>query len=480
VTGFANRVALDRLLGQIDRNVLTLAGHVAHGVDVVTQALLEGDVATCDDIILHDDDIDLLALTTEDLCLEALVTQQPVASDLRAVVASLHMITDLERSADLVANIAKAAGRLQGAKPDDRIRELILRMSSQASQLFFRARTALEQRDVKLADSITDLDDVLDELHHRFIEVVLKAAGRGDLLPQHALQLAMVGRFYERIGDHAENLGERIHYLVTGWLPERQAAERAKARQTGEAVPEVRARGLAVIDAVSEERRVDAIRRDFVANVSHELKTPVGAISLLAETIADETDDDNRRRLVGHLTREVDRLERIIDDLLELSRLEDDQRPRVEKLSLDTVVGESVDTVRGLARQRGIDIVLSGVPSGIELHANHRQLVRALVCLVDNAVRYSDEGNQVWVGIDRTVDNAEVSVRDTGSGIPRADLERIFERFYRVDRARSRETGGTGLGLAIVRHVAENHGGRVLVESKLGEGSTFTLQLPIT
>jgi two-component system, OmpR family, sensor histidine kinase SenX3 len=331
---------------------------------------------------------------------------------------------------------------------------------------------------VQLADSITDLDDVLDDLHHGYIELVLKSAGRGDLLPQHALQLAMIGRFYERIGDHAENLGERIHYLVTGWLPERQAADRAKARQSG-VVPEVRARGLAVIDAISEERRVDAIRRDFVANVSHELKTPVGAISLLAETLLDETDEGDRRRLLGHLGREVQRLERIIDDLLELSRLEDETRPRASLLPVDRVVAEAVDTVRGLANAQGIEILLAGVPSGIELHGNERQLVRALVCLVDNAVRYSDPESTVWVSVDRTVDMCELSVRDAGAGIPRADLERIFERFYRVDRARSRDTGGTGLGLSIVRHVAENHGGRVVVESKLGEGSTFTLQIPI-
>ena len=475
----ASRIGLDRLLSQIDANLLRLAEEVATGVDLVTQALLEGDVATADQIITHDDEIDLLSVETEELCLEVLVTQQPVASDLRAVIAALHMVTDLERAADLVTNIGKAVGRLQGAKPDDRIRETVLRMADQAGILFVRARAALEQRDVKLADSIRELDDVLDELHQRYIELVLKSAGKGELIPQHALQLAMIGRFYERIGDHAENLGERIHYVITGWVPERHGTDRAKARRVDGVAPDVRARGLAVIDAIAEERRVDSIRRDFVANVSHELKTPVGAISLLAETLADEPDPATRSRLLGHLTREVNRLERIINDLLELSRLDDDNHPAVELVAADALVGEAVDSVRALAQQRGISIVLAGVPSGIELRVNGRQIVQALICLIDNAIRYSEDGSQVVVETDRVVDTLELSVRDHGAGIPRAELERIFERFYRVDRARSRDTGGTGLGLSIVRHVADNHGGRVMVESKLGEGSIFTLQIPI-
>lgn len=471
------RSQLDERLALIQSNLIEMIELVADRVGVVTSAMLEGDIATADDLIAGDDDIDLLSLQIEEGCVATLVREQPVASDLRFVVAAIHMNSDVERSGDLVANIAKAVGRLQGAHPDHHVRDLVARMSSEAQTLLRRSAEAFATRDAELAASIDELDDLLDDLHYRYIQHVIQDARRGDLDPQQALQLALVGRFYERIGDHAENLGERIRYIVDGWLPEAQAAARAQIRLE-EDQPRA-TRGLAVIDSIAEERRIDVIRRDFVANVSHELKTPVGAMSLLAETLVGEADADDRERLSTMLQREAKRVEDIIDDLLELTRLEESESD-TEEITVGELVTRSVDKVQTFAEGMRVQIATVGLPDSTLVRVDRRAVVRAVTNLIDNAVRYSEADQQVTVGIDVFGGTAAISVKDEGVGIPRAELERVFERFYRVDRARSRETGGTGLGLAIVRHVAENHGGRVVVESKPGDGSTFTIELPIS
>jgi len=236
---------------------------------------------------------------------------------------------------------------------------------------------------------------------------------------------------------------------------------------------------VAVIDDVSGRRRLDDVRRDFVANVSHELKTPVGALSLLAETLDGEDDPEIVARLSSRVAAEAERLGRIIDDLLDLSRIESNESPRSEAVDLDRLVSEVVEPLRRHARGRDIEITLNCQPSGLSIPGDRRDLVSAVSNLVDNAIKYSEPGGHVTVTL-RCADGwVDVAVTDEGIGIPARDRERIFERFYRVDRARSRSTGGTGLGLAIVRHVAVNHGGSVSVQSVEGEGSTFTLRLPM-
>jgi phosphate transport system protein len=226
-----NRRSLDERLGLIERHLVEMMELVAQRVGMVTTALLEGDVAMADRIVADDDEVDLLSLQVEEGCVDTLVRDQPVvAADLRYVVGAMHANSDVERSGDLCANIAKAVGRLQGAKPDDQVRDLIARMSAQAVELFHRAAVAWKARDVELAISIDELDDLLDELHYHYIQHVIQDARRGDIDPQQSMQLALVGRFYERIGDHAENIGERVRYIVDGWSPERAAAERAQAR----------------------------------------------------------------------------------------------------------------------------------------------------------------------------------------------------------------------------------------------------------
>jgi two-component system sensor histidine kinase SenX3 len=236
----------------------------------------------------------------------------------------------------------------------------------------------------------------------------------------------------------------------------------------------------ALVEDVTELRRVESVRRDFVANVSHELKTPIGALTLLAETIAAADDPEAARGLFDQMVHEADRLARIVDDLLDLSLIEAQEAPTRERVPLAVLLDEAVERVRALALAKGFPIVYQAPPPDVAISCDPVQLVSAFTNLLDNAVKYSDEHGSVEVGA--TVEGGRVTVwvHDRGIGIPSRDLERIFERFYRVDRARSRATGGTGLGLSIVRHVAQVHGGDVTVESVEGEGSTFRVSLPVS
>jgi two-component system sensor histidine kinase SenX3 len=212
--------------------------------------------------------------------------------------------------------------------------------------------------------------------------------------------------------------------------------------------------------------------------VSHELKTPVAALGLLAETLAGETDAGVVQRLAARMQDEAFRVARIIDDLLDLSRLEAEETARHEPVRVAEVVADAVEQVLPAAGLRSIRVAVSDVPRSWSVLGERRQLVSAIANLLENAVKYSDDGSTVEVGSRTDGTAVELVVRDTGIGIPSRDLDRIFERFYRVDRGRGRDTGGTGLGLSIVRHIASNHGGDVLVESVEGEGSSFTLRLP--
>jgi two-component system sensor histidine kinase SenX3 len=240
---------------------------------------------------------------------------------------------------------------------------------------------------------------------------------------------------------------------------------------------------LLLVEDRTEAHRVDAVRRDFLANVSHELKTPVGGLALLAEAMVDAADDPEAvRRFAGRMQHEADRLSRLVQDVIELSRLQGhDPFEKPTLVSLDEVVVEAVDRSRVRAEARSLHLVCGG-ETGVHVVGDRRQLVTALDNLVDNAVRYAPDGTRVTVAVRQVKELlgsiAEISVSDEGPGIAEHERDRIFERFYRVDSARSRETGGTGLGLAIVKHVAAGHGGEATVWSDEGTGSTFTLRLP--
>jgi two-component system sensor histidine kinase SenX3 len=234
-----------------------------------------------------------------------------------------------------------------------------------------------------------------------------------------------------------------------------------------------------LVEDVTEARRVEAVRRDFVANVSHELKTPVGAMAVLAEALAGCSEDPEAvRRFAGRVQHESERLARLVQELIDLSRLQGaDPLPDPEPVAIDHVVSEALDRTRTVASSRGIGLVRGGT-SDLWVTGSASQLVTALANLLENAVAYSPDNSRVATAV-RLVEGAvEISVTDQGIGISDRDLQRVFERFYRADPARSRVTGGTGLGLAIVKHVATNHGGEVDVWSVEGSGSTFTLRLP--
>ena len=235
---------------------------------------------------------------------------------------------------------------------------------------------------------------------------------------------------------------------------------------------------VATVDDVSERTRLDAIRRDFVANISHELKTPVGALGLIAEALEGETDAEVINRLVRRVQTEAIRLGRMIDDLLDLSRIEDEGAPKREPVAAAVVVAHAIERARPIAEHRDITITAGEPAPDLRVQGDQRQLVSALNNLLENAVKYSDCGSRVEVEVRGGDGAVAFDVIDHGIGIPARDIDRIFERFYRVDRARARDTGGTGLGLAIVRHVADNHNGKVSVVSREGEGSTFTLTIP--
>lgn len=235
---------------------------------------------------------------------------------------------------------------------------------------------------------------------------------------------------------------------------------------------------LAMLEDNTERSIVDQVRTDFVANVSHELKTPVGAISILAETLEGETEDDLVKRLAGRMVAESHRMARTIDDLLELSRIEMGGEVVMTPVDMGAVVDEAIDRASGLSSRRGVPVEKNVLKGDATVRGDHFQLVSAIGNLVENAVKYSEESDTVTVSLIPLADSVDVEVMDRGIGIPAASLDRIFERFYRVDRSHSRATGGTGLGLSIVRRVITNHGGEVNVSSREGEGSTFTVRLP--
>lgn len=233
---------------------------------------------------------------------------------------------------------------------------------------------------------------------------------------------------------------------------------------------------VAFVRDVTEQQRIDAVRRDFVANLSHELKTPVGALSLLAEALGAESTAGES--LVSRIQEEAQRVARTIDDLMILSHVEGEP-PLDEQVDIGAVVAGAVERISEAAAQRQVEVRFPDPTPSAPIQGSSVQLESAVFNLLDNAVKFSQPGGTVELSVTRSDDGVAVSVQDRGIGIPRPEQDRIFERFYRVDKARSRLTGGTGLGLAIVRHAVMNHGGEVEVASQEGEGSTFTIRLPM-
>ncbi|MEP6478626.1 MAG: ATP-binding protein [Rhodoglobus sp.] len=229
----------------------------------------------------------------------------------------------------------------------------------------------------------------------------------------------------------------------------------------------------------TESYRLEEVRRDFIANISHELKTPIGAVGLLAEALVHASDEPEQvRRFAKRLTKESERLARITQEIIELSRLQaTDALTKADLVDIDTVVAVAIDQNRVVAEAQKVHLI-SGGDAGAEVYGDEQLLVTALHNLISNAIQYSPKGSRVGVGVSHNDGIVEIAVTDQGVGIEEEEVDRVFERFFRTDPARSRNTGGSGLGLSIVKHVVQNHGGDIRVWSRPGNGSTFTIRLP--
>lgn len=566
--------AANRELAELTSELIKLGAMVLETVPRGTEILLSGELQQIQQLIDDDAAIDQLAHEIEERCHAYMVLQAPKAGQLRLLVTAMKLVAELERSADLMVNVCKAARRMYGSTMSPKVRGLAAAMAKEAAKLLRLSIDAFADSNEALAAALDDIDDELDQLNRDMVLAIFEAHNDGLIDLQAAVQLALVARYYERIGDHAVNIGNRVMYMVTGWLPDHAAtpeiveskeiiaeveadgndvpdAKDARIRQALSAVPlgivigdadgevlfendfmadfasgrhsdalvqaavsdlmaqarsgqqgqrsldvygpprrflelwstpilegSLSSDSMVVVEDVTEDRRIEDVRKDFVANVSHELKTPVGAISLLAETLNDAVDPKVIERLSSRLQSEVFRLGNTIDDLLTLSQLESGEAPVYTQILVVGVISGVIDRSASAAERRQIELVVEGLEddTGLMVRGDHAQLVSALGNLVDNAVTYSDVGSTVTIRVETAEERLSLLVCDTGIGIPESDQERIFERFYRVDPARSRATGGTGLGLSIVRHIMRNHNGAATVESREGQGSTFRLR----
>lgn len=383
-----------------------------------------------------------------------------------SVVRPLHrMGGSLERLAG-----GDLAARVEGGDTEE-LAALSRTLNRMAERLAGQMRTTREEQGIR--------------------DLILSSMEEGVLLFGPDEQVVFANPATER---HLPDRASRISDLFPGGLQEAVRTARREERPVpvevelsrparslrGSAVPVGRDGSvLLVLRDVTQARRIDAVRRDFVTNASHELKTPAAAIQATAETIRLAAHEDPAvvPRFAEQLEREAVRLSRIVADLLDLSRLESGF-DAAETVRLSALVQEETARFTDRAAEQGVDLSLDAAEA-VPVRGSARDLGLLVRNLVDNAIRYTRPGGRVRVRLTREHGEAVLRIRDTGIGIPSRDLPRIFERFYRVDRARSRETGGTGLGLSIVKHVAENHGGSVRVRSELGRGSEFEVRLPI-
>jgi signal transduction histidine kinase len=351
-------------------------------------------------------------------------------------------------------------------------------------------RRARRWEERALAAEAIGREQQLDALEHRRVrDLTLSTMQEGLLLIGSDARVAFAN---DAIGRHLPSAPSTLDTVLPFTL--RTAIEESRAHSKpssvlvetgvptrwlrGTVTPAADGATLVVVRDVTEQRQLDAVRRDFVANASHELKTPAATIQAAAETLRQvvEDDPDEVARFAVQLEREAIRLSRIVADLLDLSRLESGSSLD-DLVFLGAATREEAQRLEEAARDAGVALELE-TSQERPVRGSQRDLALLVRNLVDNAIRYSHEGSEVRVEISCEHDIVTLRVSDTGIGIPSKDIPRIFERFYRVDRARSRETGGTGLGLAIVKHVVENHGGTMEVESELGRGTMFEVRFP--
>jgi signal transduction histidine kinase len=337
-------------------------------------------------------------------------------------------------------------------------------------------RPKAETRAMEIVDRMSEGVVVLDS---ELTPLLVNSSARRNLglqgpgLPLRLPPLRLPSQDVLEVARRAAELGEGVEEIVSLWFPSRtELRVRAMPLAHGGEV-------LVLLEDVTEELRARQIRTEFVSHASHELKSPIAGLHTLAEAVQEAIGDDPpaAARFSEKMIAESIRLARLIDDLLDLSRLEEATRIPDETVSLSSVAQKEFEQIEPTGSAKGVTVRGSIAPDML-VKGDDQQLALMIRNLLDNAVRYTSEGGHVEVALFAEGDSVVLRVSDTGIGIPREAQARIFERFYRVDKARSRERGGTGLGLAIVKHVVELHGGRVDVTSELGEGSVFTARLP--
>ncbi|CAN5186564.1 ATP-binding protein [soil metagenome] len=342
------------------------------------------------------------------------------------------------------------------------------------------ARRGQRAAEIVSSDVPDGVDQVIDALESAGVVVdpsnnVVKASPGAlsfGLVWNHALVHPELISLVDRVRRNGEPITEELH-LTRGPIGDASIYLFVRVARLG-------ARYILLLaEDHTESYRLDEVRRDFVANISHELKTPIGAVGLLAEALSSASDDPEQvRRFAKRLSKEADRLARITQEIIELSRLQAaDALTKADLVDIDHVVAVAIDQNRVVAEAHKVQLA-SGGDRGAEVYGDEALLATALHNLISNAIQYSPTGSRVGVGVSHNDGIVEIAVTDQGVGIPEEDQDRVFERFFRTDPARSRNTGGSGLGLSIVKHVVQNHGGDVRVWSQPGHGSTFTIRLP--
>lgn len=402
-----------------------------------------------------------------------------------AYLLSRSLTRPIERLRAMAVGVSEGDLGYRVATPQrtDELGELARALNRMAHELEHRMHDLRDER-TRMADILASMDDG-----------VLVVDADGAVTGVNPAAAAMLGAAVEELEGEPivrtargfpaqplvdEALRTEAAYTRTVELPGDRTLEAqvVPLAQAGKGTPKV----LMVLHDVTERTRVDRIRKDFVANVSHELKTPLAGLSLLADTLQRAVHDDpeSARRFAERLSGEIDRLTDLVEDLLALSILDEGrtfETAPADRVDMLQLVREVVGDHRATAEARDIELVLEGTGAA-PVVGDPVGLATLVRNLVGNALRYTEPGGHVWVSVEIDAREVRLFVRDDGIGIPRDDRDRIFERFYRVDKARSRETGGTGLGLSIVRNVAAVHGGTVSVKSAVGVGSTFTVRIP--
>jgi two-component system, OmpR family, phosphate regulon sensor histidine kinase PhoR len=396
-----------------------------------------------------------------------------------ALLGAGRRVAALRRTVHRLAEITLPGWRW--TEPDD-LRGLTNELGAITTRLRDRLDELTEERD-RAGQILDALDDGVLLLDGAGRLLVANPAARSwfglpdDLRPGLPVQRVLGAPQVSALAEEAAEAGAPVVGTLTLVFPEprtltMRAFPLADRGPTG--------RIVVTLTDITQRRRLEVLRRDFVANASHELKTPVAAVRVLAETLLTALPDDPEagRRFAERIGREAERLDVLVRDLLDLSRVERGTLD-VEPVDLVGLAKEMVGGYGDLAEERRIKLHSELRPQ-LSMRGDRAQLGLLLSNLLDNALRYTPARGTVCVRLDGAESRAVIQVSDTGQGIPAGELSRVFERFYRVDKARARQTGGTGLGLAIVRHVAEAHGGTVRVDSELGRGSTFTVSLPVT